>query len=159
MDSKKKMLAIVLFAVYGVLFVCGSKKEATLVSAISKIDNQYSSVLSSQNGDTDAKNKMKETIMEYGGTLGENDRKYAGECLDSARIKCSSQKEFTDILSRELKKQSASIEIFYDGVENLKPFLGIDADEYGIDSASCSYIHMKDMTGVIFSIVYEGTEL
>lgn len=155
MDDKKKMFALLLIVVYGALFVYGKAGEAVETGAMSKVHNQYREVSSSMISEIQETGQTQNREIMYGGTLSDKDKADISKYLMEGRVQCDSQEEFTDILRQELIKKAENIEIFYAGEENLKPFLEIDAKEYGIDSASCSYIHMDKMMGVVFNITYE----
>ena len=155
MNDKKKMFALLLVAVYGILFVYGKANESIETGTMSKVHNRYSEVSSSMISEAQETRPTQDKEVMYGGTLSDRYNVDISGYLMEGRVQCDSQEEFTNILRQELIKKTENIEIFYAGEENLKPFLEIDAKEYGIDSASCSYIHMDKMTGVVFNITYE----
>lgn len=147
MSGKKKVLAILLILAYVALASKGEKLVKK--DDMTKVSNTSQGVASSQ-----------ESSSEEGDSLGDIqyllDNKY--ECLTSESKVCKSQDEFTNELKNELMNKSVKIGLYYAGEENLKPFLGIEANTYNIEQAKCSYVYENGKMGVIFDVVYEIVE-
>lgn len=148
MVDKKKVFAVLLILSYGVLASYGGKLANKENFDVSKVTNDAQGVASSQ-----------EVIDYEEDTVSLGDIKYLLDskykCFDDMTKRCKTQEEFTSELKKELMNENTSIGIYYVGEENLKPFLGIEASDYNIKQAKCSYVHINNMMGALFEIVYE----